>query len=74
MSRLETEWQEYQEENPDETYTTMDCFNFHNKKMQEWYDESDSGAKDQVEEFWLKYKEGLLEGDDDANQNLLLQR
>ena len=42
--------------------------------MQEWYNESDSGAKDQVEEFQLKYKEGLLEGNDDANQNLLLQK
>ena len=36
--------------------------------------ESNSRAKDQVEEFRLKYKEGLLEGDDDANQNLLLQK
>jgi hypothetical protein len=73
-SRVDTEWQEYQEANPGETYTKNDRFNFHNKKMQEWYDESESEAKEQVEEFRSKYKEGSVEGDDDENPNVLLQR
>ena len=42
--------------------------------MQEWYDESESDAKEQVEEFRSKYKEGSVEGDDDENPNVLLQR
>jgi hypothetical protein len=74
-ARVDTEWQEYQEENPNENYTTTDRFNFHNKKMQEWYSESDPEAKKQVEEFRLQYKEGLLEGDDDNdNPNIVLQK
>ena len=73
-ARVDTEWQEYQEENPHETYTTSDRFNFHNKKMQEWYGESEPEVKKQVDEFRLQYKEGLLEEDDDKNPNLVLQK
>lgn len=73
-SRVDTEWQEYQKANSNTTYTTNDRFNFHNKKMQDWYDESDSETKKQVEEFRLKYKEGSVEGDDDKNPNHLLQK
>src|ERR1700678_1140612 len=73
-ARVDTEWQEYQEENPSETYTTSDRFNFHNKKMQEWYGESEPEVKKQVDEFRLQYKEGLLEEDDDKNPNLVLQK
>ena len=73
-SRVDSEWQEYQEENPNESYTKNDRFNFHNKKMQEWYDESDSEVKKQVEEFRLQCKEGLQEDGDDENPNLILQK
>jgi hypothetical protein len=73
-SKVDTEWQKYQEENPNESNTTNDRFNFHNKKMQEWYDESDPKAKKQVEEFRLQCKEGSLEGDDDENPNSVLQK
>ena len=68
-SRVDTEWQEY-EENPNETYTTKNCFNFHNKKMQEWYEELDPDVRKQVEEFRVQCKE---EGDDDENPNLILK-
>lgn len=73
-SRVDTEWQEYQNKNPNETYTTKDRFNFHNQKMQDWYEESDSEVKEQVEEFRQKYKEGSVEVDDDEHPNVLLQR
>jgi hypothetical protein len=73
-SRVDTEWQKYQEENPNESYTKNDRFNFHNKKMQEWYDESAPEAKRQVEDFRLQCKEGLVEGDEDENPNLVLQK
>ena len=70
-SRVDTEWEEYKEKNPNETYTTKDHFNFHNKKMQEWYEESDSNIRKQVEEFRVQCKE---EGDNDENPNLVLQK
>jgi hypothetical protein len=70
-SRVDTEWQQYQDENPNETYTTNDRFNFHNKKMQEWYEESDSEAKVKVEEFRVQSKE---EGDDDEGPNFSMQK
>ena len=70
-SRVDTEWEEYKEKTPNETYTTKDCFNFHNKKMQEWYEESDSDIRKQVEEFRVQCKE---EGDYDENPNLVLQK
>ena len=73
-SRVDTEWQQCQEENPDKSYSTNDRFNFHNKKMQQWYDESDPETKKQVEVFRLQYKEGLVEGEDDNDPNLILQR
>ena len=59
-SRVDTEWQEYKKENPNETYTTKDHFNFHNKKMQEWYEESDPDVRKQIEEFQVQCEE---EGD-----------
>jgi hypothetical protein len=70
-SKVDTEWQQHQEENPNETYTKNDRFNFHNKKMQEWYEESDSDAKAKVEEFRVQCKE---EGDDDEDQNFSRQK
>lgn len=72
-SRVDAEWQQYQEENSNasETYTTNDRFNFHNKKMQEWYDESNSEAKEKVEEFRLQCKD---EGDDNEDPNFSLQK
>ena len=70
-SRVDTEWQEYKEQNQNETYTTKDRFNFHNKKMQEWYEESDTDVKKQVEGFWVQCKE---EGDDDEDPNSVLQK
>jgi hypothetical protein len=71
-SKLDTEWEEYQEKNPTQSYTTNDRFNFHNKKMQEWYDKSDPEVKKQVEEFRLQYKQGL--GDDVEDPNSVLQK
>jgi hypothetical protein len=73
-SKVDSEWQEHQEANPSDSYTKHDRFNFHNKKMQEWYEESDSGTKEQVEEFRLKFKEGPVEGDEDENPNSYWQK
>lgn len=73
-TKFDTEWHEYQEANSNETYTTMDRFNFHNKKMQDWYGESSSESKEKVEEFRLKYKEGSVEEDDDDHPNVLMQK
>ena len=42
--------------------------------MQEWYNESDPEVKNQVEEFQLQYKEGLVKGDDGEDPNLVLQK
>lgn len=74
--KVDTEWEEYQKENPGETYTTNDRFNFHNKKMQEWYEDSDSDTKAKVEEFRVQGKDSKEEGDDsdDEGPNFSLQK
>lgn len=55
-------------------YISQDHFNFHNKKIQEWYEEVDTNIKEQVEKFWQQYKDGLIEGDEDDDLNHLLQK
>lgn len=74
-SKVDNEWQQYQVANPNQAYTKNDRFNFHNKKMQEWYEESDSKAKKQVAEYRVHYKEGtIVDGDEDDDPNLVLQK
>jgi hypothetical protein len=73
-SKVENEWQKYQEANPNHGYTNNDRFEFHNKKMQEWYEESDSKAKKEVAEYRVQYKEGFVDGDSGDDPNLVLQK
>lgn len=68
-SRVDDEWKEYQEANPEANHSHQARFKFHNKKMQEWYEEADTEKKKEVEEFRQKSKGDLLEGgDDDPNR------
>jgi hypothetical protein len=62
--RVDNEWKEYKEANPEASHSHQARFKFHNKKMQEWYEEADLEKKKEVEEFRQKYKDDLLEGDD----------
>ena len=64
------EWKEYQEANPEASHSHQACFKFHNKKMQEWYEEADIEKKKEVEEFQQKPKDELLEGGDDPSRLL----
>jgi len=73
-SRIAAEWQEYQEANPDVALSPQDRFSFHNKKMQDWYGESDPEVKEQVEVFRQQHREGLVEGDEGDDTNRLLQK
>lgn len=73
--RVDTEWAAYLEANPDAGHSTHDRFNFHNKKMQEWYEETDAEVKKQVEAFRQQRKDELVdEGDESDNTNRLLQK
>jgi hypothetical protein len=73
-SRVDTEWQEYQEANPEASHSHQARFKFHNKKMQEWYEEADMEKKKEVEEFRQKCKDGSSEGDGGDDPNCLLQK
>ena len=65
--RVDEEWKKYQEANPEANHGHQDRFKFHNKKMQEWFEEADSETKKKVEEFRQNSKGDLLEGDKDPN-------
>ena len=65
--RVDNEWKEYKEANPEANNSHQAHFKFHNKKMQEWYDEADIEKKKEVEEFQQKSKDNLSEGGDDPN-------
>ena len=73
-SKVDNEWEKYQGANPNQDYANSDCFNFHNKKMQEWYDELDPKGKKQVAEYQVQYKEGLVDADEDDDPNLDFQK
>jgi hypothetical protein len=66
--RVDNEWKEYKEANPEASHSHQARFKFHNKKMQEWYEEADMEKKKEVEEFRQKSKDDLLEGGDDPNR------
>jgi len=65
--RVDEEWKKYQEANPEANHGHQDHFKFHNKKMQEWFEEANSETKKKVEEFRQNSKGDLLEGDKDPN-------
>ena len=67
-AKVDNKWKEYQEANPKASHSHQARFKFHNRKMQEWYEEADTEKKE-VEEFQQKSKGNLLEsGDDDPNR------
>ena len=65
--RVNNEWKEYKEANPEANHSHQARFEFHNKKIQEWYDEADIEKKE-VEEFQQKFKDNSSEGRDDPNR------
>ena len=65
--RFDDEWKDYQEANPEASHLHQACFKYHNKKMQEWYEEADIEKKKEVKEFCQKAKEILLEVGKDPN-------
>jgi hypothetical protein len=68
-AKVDNEWKEYREANPEASHSHQARFKFHNRKMQEWYEEADTEKKKEVEEFRQKSKGNLLEsGDDDPNR------
>ena len=64
--KVEIKWQEFQKANPE---STMTLFEFRNKKMQTWYEESSPEVKEQVEEYRRKLKEGLGNVEESDSQN-----
>ena len=66
--KIDNEWKEYKEANPEASHSHQACFKLYNKKMQEWYDEANIEKKKEVEDFRQKSKDDLLEGGDDPNQ------
>jgi hypothetical protein len=68
-ARVDNEWKEYQEANPEANHSHQARFKFHNEKMKQWYDEADTEKKNEVEEFRQKSKSDL-EGGDDSNRIL----
>ena len=66
--KVDNEWKEYWEANPEASHSHQARFKFHNRKMQEWYEEANIEKKKEVEEFRQKSKGNLLEsGDEDPN-------
>ena len=63
-ARVENEWKEYKEANPEASHSHQDRFKFHNEKMKKWYEEADTEKKVEVEEFRQKSKSDLGGGDD----------
>lgn len=68
-AKVDDEWNKYKEANPEASHSHQARFKFHNKKMKEWYEETDTDKKEEVEEFLQKSK-GDLEGGDDPNRLL----
>jgi hypothetical protein len=67
--KIDNEWKEYREANPEAGHSHQARFKFRNRKMREWYEEADTEKKKEVEEFQQKSKGNLLEsGDDDPNR------
>jgi hypothetical protein len=65
-ARVESEWKEYKEANPEASQSHQARFKFHNELMKEWYEEADTEKKKEVEEYCKKSK-GDLESGDDSN-------
>ena len=68
-ARVDNEWKEYREDNPEASHSHQARFKFHNKKMQEWYEEADIEKKKVVDDFRQKSKEDFLEDGDDSDPN-----
>lgn len=66
-ARVDSEWKEYKEANPEASQSKQARFKFHNDKMKEWYEEADTEKKKEVEEF-RKMSKGDLEGEEDPNR------
>jgi hypothetical protein len=49
--RVNNKWKEYKEANPEASHSHQARFKFHNKKMQEWYEEANMEKKKEVENF-----------------------
>ena len=49
--KVDNEWKEYWEANPEASHSHQARFKFHNRKMQEWYEEANIEKKKEVEEF-----------------------
>lgn len=71
-ARVDEEWKEYQEANPEASHSHQDRFKFHNQKMKIWYEEADIERKNEVEEFRQKAKD-VLEGGDASDPNRQFQ-
>jgi hypothetical protein len=67
-AKVDIEWKEYLKADSEASNSRQARFKFHNKKMQEWYEEADEEKKKEVEEFRQKSKDGFLEGGDDPNR------
>ena len=67
-AKFDNEWKEYREANSEASHSHQARFKFHNKKMQEWYEEADIEKKKEVEEFRQKSKDDSLDGGDDPNR------
>jgi hypothetical protein len=70
-AKFDNEWKEYQEANPASETSNLNArqarkarFNFHNKKMQEWYEEATIEKKKKVEDFRQKKDDSGEDGDD----------
>ena len=71
-AKVESEWIEYKEANPEANQSHQALFKFRNEKMKKWYEEADTKTKKEVEE----YREMFLaepDGGDDSNPNVKFQ-
>jgi hypothetical protein len=71
-ARVESEWIEYKEANPEANHSPQALFNFHNEKMKKWYEEADTKTKKEVEEYREKFL-AEPDGGDDSNPNVKFQ-
>lgn len=67
-AKVESEWKEYQEANPEANHSPQARFKFRNEMMKKWFEEADTKTKEKVEE----YRQNLLGesgGGDDSDPN-----
>ena len=64
-AKVESEWIEYKEANPEANHSSQARFKFRNELMKKWFEEADTKTKEEVEE----YREMFLaepDGEDDS--------